>query len=61
VEIKLQAPVFAGQRLEYQVTRTRVFDDLVRFEVEAEADGRRVASGVLTGAQNIPQPPELEG
>jgi 3-hydroxyacyl-[acyl-carrier-protein] dehydratase len=53
VEVKLLHPVFAGQRLEYQVRRTHVVGELVRYEVEAAVEGRPVASGVMTAKGGI--------
>jgi 3-hydroxyacyl-[acyl-carrier-protein] dehydratase len=50
VDIRFLAPVFAGQCIEYTVTRTHVLDRLARFEVEAESEGRLVAQGRITGA-----------
>jgi len=47
VDLKLLAPVFAGQRLDYHVRRTLVMGDLRRFEVEAEVAGRLVAKGAM--------------
>jgi 3-hydroxyacyl-[acyl-carrier-protein] dehydratase len=47
VDIKLLAPVFAGQRLDYLVRRTLAMGDLRRFEVEAEVSGKLVARGVM--------------
>lgn len=51
IDVKLLAPVFAGQRLDYQVTLTRVIDRLIRFEAEALVDGKLVAKGVVTSAR----------
>lgn len=50
VDMRFLAPVFAGQCLEYRVTRTHVLENLSRFEVEATVEGRCVAKGKLTGA-----------
>jgi 3-hydroxyacyl-[acyl-carrier-protein] dehydratase len=47
VDVKLLAPVFAGQRLDYHVRRTLVMGDMRRFEVEAEVAGKLVAKGVM--------------
>lgn len=49
VDVKLLAPVFAGQTLRYRVELTHAIGGLGRFEVEAEADGRAVARGTMTG------------
>ena len=57
IDIKLTAPVFAGQQLEYRVTLSRVLDALQRYEVEALVKGKTVAKGVLTssrGAAHMP-------
>ena len=51
VEMKFLRPVFPGGRLDYRVEWTDDFGDLVRFAVEATADGHTVAKGTLTGAQ----------
>ena len=51
VDIKLLAPVFAGQRLDYRAVLSRVVDRLIRFEVEATVSGRTVAKGVLTSSR----------
>lgn len=53
VDVKLKRPVLAGQRLEYLVTRTHVFEALHRFEVEAAVENRVVASGTLTTAMGV--------
>ncbi len=50
VDIRFLHPVFAGQCIEYVVTRTHVLDRLARFEVEAVCEGRQVAKGRITGA-----------
>ena len=41
------------------MARTRAVDQLVRFEVLATVDGKRVASGVMTGSQEFPLPPGM--
>ncbi len=48
IDIKLLHPVFAGQRLDYLVAMTHAIGDMVRFEVDAQVDGRPVARGTLT-------------
>jgi 3-hydroxyacyl-[acyl-carrier-protein] dehydratase len=53
VDIKLLAPVFAGQKLEYRTVLTRVVGQLIRFEVEATVAGRTVAKGVLTSSRGV--------
>ncbi|MFO0546945.1 MAG: hypothetical protein U0271_01090 [Polyangiaceae bacterium] len=50
VDVKLLAPVFAGQRLDYFVRRTHMIDALLRFEVVASVKGREVARGVMKSA-----------
>jgi 3-hydroxyacyl-[acyl-carrier-protein] dehydratase len=57
VQIKLHKPVFAGQRLSYEVERTHVHDQIVRFEVRALVEEQVVASGTLTSSLAIPQIP----
>lgn len=49
VDVKLIAPVFAGQRIDYLVTLTHTLDRLLRFDVRAEVAGREVARGVMKG------------
>jgi len=56
VNVKLLAPVFAGQRLDYQVTLTHVVDGSHRWEVEANVDGQLAAKGTLTSTSNLPVP-----
>ena len=53
IDVKLLAPVFAGQRLEYRTTLSRVVDPLQRFEVEATVAGRTVAKGVVTSSRGM--------
>ncbi len=53
VQVKLVRPVFAGQRLDYEVRRTHQHDALVRFDVEASVSGQRVAQGTMTSALSI--------
>jgi 3-hydroxyacyl-[acyl-carrier-protein] dehydratase len=51
IEMRFLEPVFAGQCLEYCVTRTQIFDErFMRFEVEASVDARPVARGTMVGA-----------
>jgi 3-hydroxyacyl-[acyl-carrier-protein] dehydratase len=57
IDVKLLAPVFAGQRLEYRVTLSRVFDALQRYEVEATVEGKSVAKGVLTSSRGLVRMP----
>lgn len=50
VDVKLMAPVFAGQKLDYLVTRTHVVDSMLRFEVRASVEERDVARGVMVSS-----------
>lgn len=50
VDVKLKAPVLAGQRLDFVVTLTHVVERLLRFDVRAEVAGREVARGTMTGS-----------
>lgn len=54
VDVKLVAPVFAGERIDFFVTRVKTFGALARFAVEASVDGRVVAKGAITGAHGAP-------
>lgn len=54
VDVKLVAPVFAGQRIDYDVTLTHTLDSLARFEVSAEVNGKQVAKGTLSSTKGIP-------
>lgn len=47
VEMKFLAPVFPGQRLDYDVRLTLEIGDQLRFEVEALVDEKAVARGVM--------------
>lgn len=49
VDIKLVAPVYAGQTLRYRVALTHRIDAFARFDVEAESEGTVVARGTMTG------------
>jgi hypothetical protein len=49
IEMKLLAPVFAGQVIEYRAVMTHTLDAFARFEVEAEVGGVAVARGLMTG------------
>jgi 3-hydroxyacyl-[acyl-carrier-protein] dehydratase len=51
VDVKLLKPVFAGQRLDYQVTLEAQHSDMIRFRVEASVGGVLVTRGSMTGAQ----------
>jgi 3-hydroxyacyl-[acyl-carrier-protein] dehydratase len=59
VDVKLLAPVFAGQRIDYRVTQTVLLDSIVRFEVEASVAGKAVARGVMTSTTGVPLPPSV--
>jgi 3-hydroxyacyl-[acyl-carrier-protein] dehydratase len=50
VDVKLMAPVFAGQKLDYEVQRTHFIDSMLRFNVRATVAGREVAKGVMVAA-----------
>ncbi len=56
VDLKFMAPVFAGQRLDYEVRLTHRLDDMVRCEVEALVAGTPVVRGFITGKQGIDLP-----
>ncbi len=61
IDIKLLAPVFAGQRIDYRVTLTRVVESLQRYDVEASVAGRTVAKGAVTNSRvtlRLPTPPK---
>lgn len=49
VDVKLKAPVFAGQVLRYEVERTHELGEIARFDVSANVAGREVARGVMSG------------
>jgi 3-hydroxyacyl-[acyl-carrier-protein] dehydratase len=53
VDVKLLAPVFAGQRLDYSVVQTHLVEGMLRFEVRAEVEGRLVAKGVMTSTSGV--------
>lgn len=57
VQVKLVEPVFAGQRLDYEVRRTHQHGALVRLDVEATVNGRRVAHGSMTSALSVGSSP----
>ncbi len=57
LDIKLLVPVFAGQRLDYQVRRVLAMGNLRRFEVEAEVGGKLVARGTMDSVVDVFQPP----
>ena len=49
IDMKLLAPVRAGEELCYRATLTHTLDSFARFEVEAEVAGTPVARGHMTG------------
>lgn len=51
VDVKLTAPVLAGQRLNYRVLWTHSVEAFHRFRVDADVAGRLVASGTLLLAE----------
>jgi 3-hydroxyacyl-[acyl-carrier-protein] dehydratase len=53
VDVRLLAPVWAGQRLDYQVSESprQPSDTLVRYELEALVDGQPVARGALVASR----------
>lgn len=61
IDVKLLAPVFAGQRLEYRVTLARVIETLQRYEVEASVNGRTVAKGFVTSSRGMTSMPSGRG
>jgi 3-hydroxyacyl-[acyl-carrier-protein] dehydratase len=56
VDVKFLRPVFAGQRLDYEVVATHLVESVARFEVVASVDGQDVAKGVLKGAVGVEMP-----
>lgn len=54
VDVKLLRPVFAGDRLDYEVTLVRIMDDVARFDVHAEVRNALVAKGTMTSTTHIP-------
>lgn len=50
VNLKFLNPVFAGQRLDYEVALVKRMDRLLRMEVEATVAGRTIARGIMTGS-----------
>ena len=52
VDVKLLAPVFAGQVLEYRVTLEREIGNVYRFAVEATVQGRPVARGHMSASSH---------
>lgn len=60
IDVKLLQPVFAGARLDYRVTLSRVVEHLQRFDVEASVDGRAVARGNITSSRGALHLPTLK-
>lgn len=50
VDVRLLEPVFAGQRIDYQVVLSHAVDNVQRFDVEAFVDRVPVARGSMSGA-----------
>jgi 3-hydroxyacyl-[acyl-carrier-protein] dehydratase len=50
IDVKLLHPVFAGQRLDYNVCLTHDEGTVMRFDVEAAVEGRPVARGTIGSA-----------
>ena len=59
VEMKFLRPVFAGQRLDYDVTLVKEFDNMLRFEAEASVGGEPVARGNITASVSKLRPAQL--
>lgn len=53
IDVKLLQPVFAGQRLDYRVTLSRVVETLQRYDVEATVSGKTVAKGTVTSSRGL--------
>jgi 3-hydroxyacyl-[acyl-carrier-protein] dehydratase len=56
VDLRFHEPVFAGQCLEFKVSKTHRMGNMVRFDVEATVEGRLVAKGNMTGVMKTPLP-----
>lgn len=56
VDIKFVEPVFAGCRLDYEVSLVREFGGHVRYDVLAEVDDSIVAKGTMTAFVGLPNP-----
>ena len=54
VDVKLTHPVWAGEQVEYRVTRTHLVDSIHRFKVEAFVGAQLVAAGTLSLAWRAP-------
>ena len=48
VDLKFLRPVFAGQRLDYEVTLVKKFEQMLRLRVDASVNGEPVARGTMT-------------
>ncbi len=53
VDVKLLRPVFAGQRIDYEVTLTHRLEGLLRFDVHAAVGGHPVAKGTMHGTLGV--------
>jgi 3-hydroxyacyl-[acyl-carrier-protein] dehydratase len=56
VDVKLLRPVFAGQRIDYEVVVTHAIDSLARAEVVALVDAKVVAKGVMKSTLGMSMP-----
>lgn len=56
VELKFLAPVFAGQRLDYEVRRTDVIGEMIRCDLEAFVGKETVARGTMTNKMGVRLP-----
>jgi 3-hydroxyacyl-[acyl-carrier-protein] dehydratase len=50
VNLKFLNPVFAGQRVDYEVVLVKRMDKLLRMEVEATVAGKTIVRGIMTGS-----------
>ena len=50
VNLKFLNPVFAGQRLDYEVVLVKRMDKLLRMEVEAAVENKTIVQGIMTGS-----------
>jgi len=57
VDVRFKRPVYAGSRIDYDVTRTHLVDSISKFEVEALVDGAQVARGSMSGSWIDVAPP----
>lgn len=56
VDVRLLHPVFAGQRLDYEVVLEKETEGVLAFRAKASVDGVVVADGRLVGSNNVPDP-----